>query len=134
MKTENNMKTYLCGPINGCTDSECNDWRSECKKHFPLSIDPMRRDYRGIEMESVNEIVQLDKIDVEVCDVVIANCPKPSVGTSMEVFYAWTLNRPVVAIVPEGQIPSPWLKYHATTLVHSVRDAIEWVNKNLASG
>lgn len=28
-------KVYLCGPINGCTDSECKDWRAEALKRFP---------------------------------------------------------------------------------------------------
>ena len=29
------MKTvYLCGPINGCTDSECRDWREYVKDRW----------------------------------------------------------------------------------------------------
>jgi hypothetical protein len=43
------MKVYLCGPINGCTDSECIDWRAAAKKRLSDTIDPMRRDYRGRE-------------------------------------------------------------------------------------
>lgn len=119
------MKVYLCGPINGCTDSECNDWRSFAKLRFPDAIDPMARDYRGREAESYREIVELDKLDVRNCDVVLANCPKPSVGTSMEVFYAWQLGRPVVAVA-EGAI-SPWLRYHATKVCVTVREAVEWI-------
>lgn len=76
------MKIYLCGPINGCTDEECKDWREAAKKRFPETIDPMRRDYRGRETECVNEIVELDKLDVNDCDVMLVNNPKPSVGTS----------------------------------------------------
>lgn len=30
---------YLCGPINGCTDAECNDWRSYAKAHLPDTLD-----------------------------------------------------------------------------------------------
>lgn len=79
------MKTliaYLCGPINGCTDAECNDWRSRVKELWPGdTLDPMRRDYRGRETESYREIVELDKIDVMRSDVLIVSYDKPSVGT-----------------------------------------------------
>lgn len=121
------MKIYLCGPINGCTDEECKNWREEAKKRFEQTIDPMRRDYRGIEAESVNEIVQLDKLDVDNCDLILANCPKPSAGTSMEILYAWERNTPVVVVIPEGTPISPWIKYHATKIVHSFADAYTWI-------
>jgi nucleoside 2-deoxyribosyltransferase len=119
------MLVYLCGPINGCTDAECNDWRSYAKSRLPDTLDPMRRDYRGREAESVNEIVELDKIDVQECDVVIANCPKPSVGTSMEVFYAWELGKKIAVIAPEPV--SPWLRYHSTQVFGTIKEAIDWI-------
>lgn len=121
------LKVYLCGPINGCTDAECNDWREYAKKHLNNTIDPMKRDYRGKEGNSYREIVDLDKIDVRSCDIILANCPTPSVGTSMEVFYAWTLGKPVVAVVPTGGKVSPWLRYHTTKVCETMRDAIEWI-------
>jgi nucleoside 2-deoxyribosyltransferase len=120
------MKVYLCGPINGCTDSECNDWRSYAKTQLLDTIDPMKRDYRGKESESYREIVELDKLDVRQCDVVLANCPKPSVGTSMEILYAWEMGK-VIAVIAEGTI-SPWLRYHSTKIFTNIRDAVEWIN------
>ena len=120
---------YLCGPINGCTDGECNNWRSLIKEHFDNTIDPMRRDYRGRESESVNEIVELDKLDVINADFILASCPKPSVGTSMEIFYAWTLGKPVVSVVPKGAPISPWLRYHSTKIVQTFTDAIWWIKE-----
>ncbi len=123
------MKVYLCGPINGCTDAECNDWRSEAKRHWPETIDPMRRDYRGREIDCFYEIVEGDKQDLRDCDVVLANCPKPSVGTSMEIFYAWeVLRKRVVCIVPDKSAASPWLHYHAE-LVTTMRDALALLRK-----
>lgn len=119
------MLVYLCGPINGCTDAECNDWRSYAKSRLPDTLDPMRRDYRGREAESVNEIVELDKIDVDECDAVIANCPMPSVGTSMEVFYAWQLGKPIAVVAPEPV--SPWLRYHSTKVFATIKEAIDWL-------
>lgn len=119
------MTVYLCGPINGCGDSECNDWRTEAKNHFLSTLDPMRRDYRGREDDCVSEIVTLDKVDVSCSDVILAMCPRPSVGTSMEIFFAWTLGKPVYVVAPTGAPVSPWLRYHSTRVCKSLNEAIE---------
>lgn len=120
------MKTlYLCGPINGCTDAEANDWRTYVKGRWAgPTLDPMRRDYRGREHEAVREIVELDKADVLASGIVLANCPKPSAGTSMEILFAWENGVPVVAVVPEGAPVSPWIRYHSAHVVHSLSDAL----------
>ena len=118
------FRVYLCGPINGCTDNECMDWRTQVKLIFTNSIDPMKRDYRGREAESYREIVDLDKRDVRNADVVLVNYSKPSVGTAMEVFYAWTLGKPVIVWCAPETVISPWLRYHSTAIVHSLPDAI----------
>jgi len=122
-------RPYLCGPINGCTDSEANDWRRDALAIWPDSINPMVRDYRGKELDDYREIVELDKRDIRACSVVLANCPKPSVGTSMEIFFAWTLGIPVIAWVPPGAPISPWLRYHATTIVDSWEGVVKTVER-----
>lgn len=119
------VKVYLCGPINGCTDEECNDWRTAAKAFFPRAIDPMVRDYRGREDECVAEIVELDKQDIDNSDVLLVNYDKPSVGTAMEVFYAWQLDKPVIVMCKTGTSISPWLRYHSDAIVHSLPDAVE---------
>lgn len=113
------MRVYLGGPINGCTDEEANGWRGEVKRflqrHQIEWLDPMDRDYRGREMEAgiAAEIVQGDKQDIRESDVLLMNCPKPSVGTSMEVLYGSQLGKRVICVVPEDHTPSPWLAHHA---------------------
>lgn len=121
------MKVYLCGPINGCTDEECKDWREAMKARFPDAIDPMRRDYRGREAGCYREIVDLDKIDVNRSDVILVNFDKPSVGTSMEVFHAWTRGIPVIVVCRADAVISPWLRYHSTAIVHSFDAAAAWI-------
>lgn len=120
-----NIKVYLCGPINGCTDTEAKNWREAVKEHFPASVDPMKRDYRGKELTNYREIVDLDKRDIRNCDIILVNYDKPSVGTSMEVFYAWTLGIPVVVWAAKDAKLSPWLIYHSTTIVHSLDQVVD---------
>ena len=69
------MKTiYLCGPINGCTNSECLDWRESVKTWGFKTLDPMRRDYRDKDEDCVKEIVELDKTvqtqDVKIQEII----------------------------------------------------------------
>lgn len=132
MKT---TKIYLCGPINGCSDFECQVWRSEMEQMLPSNsfefINPLRRDYRGMELEHLNEIVVLDKIDIDNSDVVLANSFKPSAGTSMEIFYAYTKGKPIVSIIPTDEPVSPWIKYHSTKTVLSLPSGIKWITNNL---
>jgi hypothetical protein len=88
----------------------------------------MDRDYRGREMEPgiAAAIVENDKADIDRCDLLLMNCPKPSVGTSMEVLYGWENSKRVVVIIPGEGIPSPWLVYHSHAIYRgSVTDAVE---------
>lgn len=126
------MRVYLAGPINGATDAEANDWRTEAKGLLEQAghewLDPMARDYRGKEDESVEDIVEGDKADIDQCEAVIAYCPKPSVGTSMEVLYAHMNAQICVVVVPAGAPVSPWLRYHATRVCPSVYGAVRVVS------
>lgn len=118
-------KLYLCGPINGCSDSEAKDWRNYVKRIWDgKCIDPMRRDYRGEEGSAYKEIVELDKVDVATCDALLVNYEKPSVGTAMEVLFGWQLGKPVVVVCRPETIISPWLRYHSRFITHSFETAL----------
>lgn len=127
----NRMKVYLCGPINGCTDGECRDWREYVKTYLKDTLDPMRRDYRGVENEKFVEIVEGDKVDIRRCDVLLVNYIKPSVGTSMEILWAWLLEIPVIVVCPEEVSISPWMRYHSDKFFHSFSGACTYINENL---
>jgi nucleoside 2-deoxyribosyltransferase len=118
------VRVYLCGPINGCTDDEATTWRKYFKGFLAGCIDPMARDYRGRETDNYREIVDLDKRDIRNADIILVNYDKPSVGTSMEVFYAWTLGKPIVLWCRSDANLSPWLRYHSTAIVHSKDEAL----------
>jgi nucleoside 2-deoxyribosyltransferase len=110
------MIAYLAGPIWRTTDAECRDWREDARDllaGYGIGVrDPMRRDYRGREDECAEEIVRGDLADILHSDIVIAMCLRPSWGTAMEIRHAYTLSRPVYAVV-DLAAASPWLRFHA---------------------
>lgn len=120
------MKVYLCGGINGLSDPECRGWRevarARLEHHGHHAIDPMRRDYRGKEDESVDDIVRGDLDDIAESDVLLVNATRPSWGTAMEIVYAHQARKRIVACVGDGPV-SPWLRYHCE-LVPSLQAAL----------
>lgn len=129
------MRTiYLCGPINGRSDSDCRDWRNTVRDRWDGDVlDPMRRDYRGREMEPgiAAEIVAGDIEDINACDAVLVYFDKPSVGTSMEVFYAHQIGKPVIVIDATDKPLSPWLTHHSTAIVKHLSTALATINMEL---
>jgi nucleoside 2-deoxyribosyltransferase len=128
------LTVYLAGPICGCNDSECNDWREYIIKELNGDYgfrNPMDRDYRDqyTQINMSPEIVELDKRDIDLSDIVIANITKHSAGTAMEMLYAWGRQKVVVAIANQGVQLSPWHIYHATKIVYSVDEAIKWIKE-----
>jgi nucleoside 2-deoxyribosyltransferase len=120
------MKVYLCGPINGRSDDDCKGWREYAKERIPDTRDPMDRDYRGRELEPgiAAEIVMNDKSDVLESDVILVYYDKPSVGTSMEILYAWERNKRIVLVDKSDKPLSPWLIHHCKEVYKSLDEAI----------
>lgn len=124
---------YLCGAINGCSDSECRDWREEAKRQLlPLRcLDPMARDYRGKESHSFQEIVTGDLLDIDQSQAMLVQAARPSWGTAMEVFYAYRQGLLVVVVAPPEAPVSPWLRYHSHAIVHGLTEACEVIRERL---
>lgn len=124
------MKTYLCGGINGLNDSDCRDWREIAKVLLKTeTLDPMRRDYRGCEDDSVEDIVKGDLKDIAECDFVLVNAVRPSWGTAMEIVYAFQQGKRITAFVGTSRI-SPWLRYHAF-IWPTVEQAVGAINEDV---
>lgn len=122
------MTTYLCGGINGLSDSACKDWREVAKASLKTTVlDPMRRDYRGKEDENVQEIVGSDRADIHVSTFLLVNATRPSWGTAMEIVYAAFERKYIVAFVGNGKV-SPWLRFHCSKIVKTVEEAVEHIN------
>jgi hypothetical protein len=124
------MTVYLCGGINGLSDQECRDWREVAKARLSYhgidTLDPMRRDYRGIEDQSVDAIVEGDLDDIRACDVVLVNATRPSWGTAMEIVDAFQANRQIVAVAGDSRI-SPWLRFHTSAIYQYLEEALGWI-------
>lgn len=123
-----NLRVYLAGPINDCTDEECKDWRERVKRELPDVdfLDPMRRDYRNLEsMETAAEIVENDKADINNCEALLVYHDRPSVGTSMEILYAFERGIYVLTVGCTGKPLSPWILYHSSVIVNTLDEAIE---------
>lgn len=121
--------TYLCGGINGLSDAQCRDWR-EVAKGLLLTetLDPMRRDYRGREDDSVVEIVNGDLRDIRDSDYVLVNATRPSWGTAMEIVYAAREGKPVVAFVGDAPQVSPWVRFHCEQVFTDLSKACAYIN------
>ncbi|HEY7417692.1 MAG TPA: hypothetical protein VH593_21095 [Ktedonobacteraceae bacterium] len=123
------MRVYLGGAINGRPDSECVDWRRYAASQLTAeAIDPMVRDYRGREDDCVAEIVELDKADIDSVDALLVYYDRPSVGTSMEILYAWERDKRIILVNECGGSLSPWLKYHSHVVVDSLDKGINVLN------
>ena len=118
---------YLCGPIHGRTDEECVEWRQTVARIWVGQVlDPLRRDYRGRELENVAQLVHDDLSDINAADGLVVYFDRPSVGTSMEVFYAkHVLRKPIVLVDVSGMKPLPaWLVHHVDSIHPDVHSAL----------
>ena len=130
-------KIYLSGPIMDEHEGVAREWRETVKSllgdSFQL-LDPMRRKFVDRQVDSANEIVEFDLQDVRDADIVLVNYSKPSIGTSMEVFYAaHDLGRFVVAFSDfEFKDCSPWMARYCTKILPSLEDAAEYIIRHFS--
>lgn len=108
---------YLAGPITGLNYDECVEWRNQATRALYPDIDcfsPMRNKpylkgtkqigmaYEHHPLSSQRGIFARDFHDVISCDVLLINfwgAPKVSIGTVMEVAWAYQARKPIVAIM-----------------------------------
>lgn len=121
---------YLCGGINGLSDADAKDWRDTAKALLYAAgfnvLDPMRRDFRGIEGDHTAAIVQGDLFDIGASQILLVNASRPSWGTAMEVMYAARCHAHRKTIFAFGAVaaPSPWLVYHCDRLFPDLAAAL----------
>jgi nucleoside 2-deoxyribosyltransferase len=127
-----NLTVYLSGPIMDEVEGAAREWRETAKAmlkdRFRL-LDPMRRKFVDRQVDSANEIVEFDLQDVRNADIILVNYNRPSIGTSMEVFYAsHNQGKFVVAFSPlEYKDCSPWMARFCTKILPTLEDAVDYI-------
>lgn len=129
---------YLSGPIMDEHLGEARAWREKAKEllreHFRF-LDPMRRKFEDHQVDSSNEIVEFDLQDIRDADIILVNYNKPSIGTSMEVFYAaHNLGKFVVAFSPfDFKDCSPWMVRYCTKILPSLENSCSYIINHFRS-
>jgi nucleoside 2-deoxyribosyltransferase len=119
------MRTvYLAGPITGCTYNGCTSWRKYAVEKLAAvgikGLDPMRAKDYLLEQTSVADsyddtvlscsrgIMTRDHWDCTRCDILLVNlrgASRVSIGTCMEIAWAWDHNKPVILVMEkEGNV------------------------------
>ena len=124
--------TYLCGGINGLNDDQAITWREKAKSLLKTkTLDPMRRDYRGKEDQSVGDIVRGDLEDIEASRFVLVNATRPSWGTGMEMVYSFIGNPEYIVAFTGGVKVSPWVRFHTDAIFNTVEEACADINARI---
>ena len=135
-----NRRVYLAGPIFGQTDAQCMGWRKDAAEWLRLHgfepVDPMARDYRGQEDLNAEDIVGWDKDDIESCGTVLANVNEPSWGTAMELMYAVSFGKRVIAFATHSKCDriSPWVRCHTHAVYESLDAALAGICEGSTGG
>ena len=135
--SEKCKKIYLSGPIMDESAGTARQWREYAQELLGdkfFLLDPMRRKFVDRQVDSANEIVEFDLQDVRDADIILVNYNKPSIGTSMEIFYAsHDLGKFVVAFSPfEYKECSPWMAKFCTKILPDLDSAAEYIRINFA--
>ncbi len=111
---------YLAGPITDCDDGEANDWREEVTAALNsniVGVSPLRNEpkiegiypIQGGEFlfNTPKAIASKNRIDTELCDLVLAYLPKeyndrrPSYGTVFELAWATWAQKPTILVTDD---------------------------------
>ncbi len=119
-------KIALEGPINACSDTECNAWREKAMDMLGDRFEfhnPMDFDCRGKEDQLEQALVDFDTAGIASSDIVLVMADKPGWGTAMAVQMAWSMHKKIVTVCGFPH-PSPWLKNRSGVICESLDDAV----------
>jgi nucleoside 2-deoxyribosyltransferase len=127
-------RIYLAGPIMGCDGDLSKAWRKQLAarlRGFDV-IDPTK--WGGGDEETSDIVVRNDKRAIASCDIMIAYCWKPSVGTSMEILYAFEHALYIIVVGCGTVVNSPWIRAHAPVILEEgqydwMQEVVENINE-----
>lgn len=106
----------VINPFEGRFD-RLKEYVGKGKFHFHGRGDP-----KVIVESDVNDILRSD-------GVFVYNIDGCTTGSTMEIVYGYTNNKPVVAVVPRRKMKHPWLQYHCICVTISVQKAMRELKK-----
>lgn len=127
----NNKTVYLAGPLNH-DDGLGYEWREiigkEIKKLGGKIKDPSEFEPK---IDGAEKCVEMDKQMIEKADIILVNFTEAhdnlSIGTPMEMMYAYQFDKPVITIGAEDHI---WVQYHSDEIFSSVKEFIKYISSS----
>ena len=132
-----NKFVYLAGPIAGCDEGEIQDWRKYAQSGFMeniIGINPYRAESESESPESKKRVVMKNYMDIKSCDLILACLPKHindrrhSYGTTGEIAWGYSLQKPIVIVSDDEQVHNHPLLFTAGAHFIDLYDAIDYIN------
>lgn len=127
-------RIFLSGPMRGIPREESLAWREKAIKLLEQNFDVLHA-FRGREEKETftdpRAAVARDLSDIKGTDILlvndsIENCSM--IGTSMEVFFAFQQNKPVI-IFGNAHDKDYWLSYHSHLRTKNLDEACDVLNR-----
>jgi len=128
---------YLAGPIEGCSNHEINQWRQKCHVGFTdhiTGVNPYRAEREADDPEARKRIIMKNYMDTKSCDLILAYLPKeinarrPSYGTTFEIAWGFSLQKPVVIVSDDIGVHDHPLMDMSGALFWDLEEAIDYIN------
>lgn len=127
-------KIFLSGPIRGVPRKESLAWRNEAIKFLEQNFDILHA-FRGREEKEaftdpraavIRDLNDIKNADVLLVNDTVENCSM--IGTSMEIFFAFQQNIPII-LFGNAHDKDYWLNYHIHLRTKDLAEACEVLNK-----
>jgi nucleoside 2-deoxyribosyltransferase len=130
-------RIYLAGPIAHTDDP--NDWRQELiDEHSTVEFANPLDEYTPADASNPHlhdDIVDSDKQQIEASDALLVGYEAVrSVGTTMEVLFAYERDIPVAILIRDDSILSdlsPWYHYHSEFITSKPGHAVAYLEREL---
>jgi len=127
-------KIFLCGPMRGIPREISLGWRNLATKYLSKSFEVIHA-LRGREKKEtftdpraavIRDLNDIKNSDIILVNDTIENCSM--IGTSMEIFFAYQQNKPVI-VFGNAHDKDYWLNYHIHLRVKNLKEACDILNK-----
>ena len=127
-------KIFLSGPIRGVSRKESLAWRNEAAKLLEQNFNVLHA-FRGREEKEtftdprtavIRDLSDIKSADILLVNDTIENCSM--IGTSMEIFFAFQQNKPVI-LFGNAHDKDYWLNYHIHLRTKDLAEACVVLNK-----